>query len=147
MIELLIVITIAGIIATFAIPPFNNAQQNRMAQNARDSFVWLGNKAKSRAIEMGTTWMLEVDPATEKAWIVKRNPTVASDTLQIVDYPTQYASTISTRTNTLVRICYNSRGYAWPCTGGLGATEVITFTHALRTSRVSVMTLGQMQRL
>src|SRR5262245_53490235 len=75
-IELLIVMTIAGIIITFAIPSLNNAAQNRMAMNARDSFVWLGNKARGRAIEMGTTWMLEVDPATERAWIVKRNPTV-----------------------------------------------------------------------
>ena len=145
-IELVIVMTIAGIIAAFAIPNFNNATQNRMAMNARDSFVWLGNKARGRAIEMGTTWMLEVDPTTERAWIVKRNPTVAADTIQIVDYTTEYASTISTNANVKVSVCYNSRGYAWPC-GAANPPVDITFSHARRNSIVRVKALGGMQRL
>ncbi len=148
MIEMVIVMIIAGIIAAFTIPSFNNAQQNRMAENARDSFVWLAAKARSRAIEMGTTWLLEIDPNTERAWIVKRNPTVAADTLQTVSYPTEYASTISTAANTVITLCFNSRGYAWACAGtSPGANVEITFTHAQRTSLVRVKPLGQVQRL
>jgi type IV fimbrial biogenesis protein FimU len=148
MVEMVIVITIAGIIAAFAIPSFSNTQRNRNAQNARDSFVWLGAKARSRAIEMGTTWLLEISPATERAWIVKRNPTVASDTLEIVNYVTKYASTISTASNNVITLCFNSRGFAWSCSGNSPGSNVdITFTHAQRTAVARVKPLGQMQRL
>ena len=148
MVEMVIAMVIAGIIASFAIPSFNNVQQNRMAMNARDSFMWMSNRARSRAIEMGTTWLLEVDPTTERAWIVRRNPTVASDTLQKVDFPTQYASTISTAANTLVTICYNSRGFAWACAAGSPGSAVdVTFTHARRNSVVRIRPLGQVTRL
>ena len=149
MVEMVIVIVIAGIIASFAIPSFNNTQQNRMAQNARDSFVWMGARARSRAIEMGTTFLLEVDPATERAWIVRRNPSVAADTLQMVNFTTEYASTITTSTGNTISLCFNSRGYAWSCTGSQSpsANETVTFSHAQRTATARVKPLGQMQRL
>jgi prepilin-type N-terminal cleavage/methylation domain-containing protein len=148
MVEMVIVIVIAGIIASFTIPSFNNTQRNRMAQNARDSFVWMGARARSRAIEMGTTFLLEVDPATERAWIVRRNPTVAADTLQMVDFTTEYASTITTSTNNTVTVCFNSRGYAWACAGTSPTSNVdVTFSHAQRIASARVKPLGQMQRL
>ena len=148
MIELVIVIVIMGIIVSFAVPNFNNTQRRRQAQNARDSYVWMGNRARSRAIEMGTTWLLEVDPATERAWIVRRNPSVAADTLQMVNFSTEHGTTITTSTNNTVSICFNSRGYAWSCAAGSPSAPVtVTFSHALRTSSARVKPLGQMQRL
>ena len=97
---------------------------------------------------MGTTWLLEVNPATERAWIVRRNPTVAADTVQMVDFTTEFASTITTSTNATVTICFNSRGYAWACSGNSPAGNVdVTFSHAQRTSSARVKVLGQMQRL
>jgi hypothetical protein len=73
---------------------------------------------------------------------------VASDTLQIVSYPSEYQTTISTAANTVITLCYNSRGYAWSCAGTSPASNVdVTFTHAHRTSLVRVKPLGQVQRL
>ena len=148
MIELAIVLVITGIMAAFTIPNFNNTARNRMAQNARDNFVWMGARARSRAIEMGTTWLLELDPVSERAWIVRRNPTLATDTLRMVNFVTEFGATITTQTNNKVTLCFNSRGYAWSCAGTSPSGNVdVTFSHAQRTARARVRPLGQMQRL
>jgi prepilin-type N-terminal cleavage/methylation domain-containing protein len=149
MIELAIVLVIAGIMASFTIPNFNQTARMRMAQNARDSFVWMGAQARSRAIEMGTTWLLEVDPISERAWIVRRNPTLATDTLKMVNFVTEFGATITTSTSNKVTLCFNSRGYAWPCNTTTSPTAAVnvTFSHAQRTATARVRPLGQMVRL
>ena len=78
LVEMGVVLFIAGIIIAWTIPGFTRMQRNRVAQNARDSFVWLANRARARAVETGTTQLLEIDPANSRAWIVKRNPTLAT---------------------------------------------------------------------
>jgi prepilin-type N-terminal cleavage/methylation domain-containing protein len=147
-IELVIVLVIGGILAAYAIPGFSGLQRNRAAQNARDSFVWLANRARARAIETGTTQLLEINPITDRAWIVKRNPTLATDTLQVVHYPTEYQATVSAGLSTVITLCYNPRGYAWDCAAGSPAADVdITFTNAGRNAIARVKPLGQVERI
>lgn len=148
-IEIGMVLVIAGILLGLAVPGFQKMQRNRAAQNARDSFVWLSNRARARAIETGTTQLLEINPPTDRAWIVRRGGTLANDTLQMVHYPTEYGSAVTTVANTKITVCYNPRGYAWECSpGNSPTTDVnITFEHAARSAVARVKPLGQVERL
>src|SRR5690349_2572486 len=97
LIGLLIVIVISGALMMMAIPSFNRVTAGRNAQNARDATVWMASRARSRAIERGQTQLLQIDPATERAWIVRRNTGVAlaTDTLERTDFSNKWSATVS----------------------------------------------------
>ena len=152
MLELAIVLTIAGILAGFAVPSFTTMRRNKAAQNARDAFVWMSARAKATAIERGTTYLLEIDPATDRGWIVLRRtsgPALPADTLQTVNYTGEFEAAISTATNTKITLCYNTRGYAWPCsvTNSPMVNTDITFSHGDQIALARVKVLGQVERL
>lgn len=145
--ELMIVMIIAGVIATIAIPRMGSVQARQSAQNARDAFVWMGTRARARAIERGTTQLLKIDPASDRAWIIKRNPTSAADTAQVVDFQGEFDATVSTSTGSVVTICYNTRGYAWACDAASPTTDVIvSFETGRETATARVRPLGQIER-
>lgn len=150
LIELLIVIVISGALMMMAIPSFNQVTASRNAQNARDATVWMASRARSRAIERGQTQLLEIDPATERAWIVRRNTgvAVATDTLETTDFSTKWNSQVSTATNARITVCYGPRGYAFSCSANSPAANVdVTFTHASKTATARIKPLGQIERL
>src|SRR5437868_2207336 len=93
LVELLIVMLIASILMSMVVPQFTRMMTTRNAQNARDDLVWMAVRAKAKAVERGQTYMLEINPTTERAWIVKRNATVAADTIQTVDFSTEFKAT------------------------------------------------------
>jgi len=145
--ELMIVMIIAGVVASIAIPRMGAMQASQGAQNARDAFVWMGARARARAIERGVTQLLEIDPATDRAWIVRRNPTAASDTAQVVSFRTEFEADVTTQTGTTITICYNTRGYAWACDAASPtADELVTFETGRRTAVARVRPLGQIER-
>ena len=147
-VEMVIVVVLVGILISISLPGLNGMQRNKTAQNARDSFVWLAARARARAIETGVIQLLEIDPAAERVWIVRRGATLPTDTLLTVDYPTEFAATITTRTNTLITICYNPRGYAAACLGSSPTdTTRIVFEHAARRAMALVRPLGQVERM
>jgi prepilin-type N-terminal cleavage/methylation domain-containing protein len=150
LVELLIVIVIGAALMSYAIPSFTRMSSSRNAQNARDALVWMGSRARSRAIERGEAQLLEINPATERAWIVRRNTGVAlaSDTLEKVDFSSTHKTLISTAANTVITVCYSPRGYAFSCSANSPAANVdVTFTHAGKTAIARVKPLGQMERL
>lgn len=151
MVELALVMIIMGIIASFAIPSFNNMQRSRGATNARDAFVWMSARARSRAIETGATQLLQVDPVNDRAWIVLRRQAgtpMAADTLQMINFPVEHNATLTTAGNTLFTVCYNPRGYANRCDASSPNTNVdVTFDHASKTATARVKLLGQIERL
>lgn len=148
LIELLIVMVIAATLMTMAVPQFTRMLQAKNAQNARDNLVWMAARARARAVERGQTFLLEVDPATERAWIVRRNATVASDTVQTVDFSTEFNTTISTAANSVITVCYSPRGFAYSCSANSPAANTdVTFTHTDKTAVARIRVLGQITRL
>jgi prepilin-type N-terminal cleavage/methylation domain-containing protein len=152
LIELVIVMTISGIIMTYAIPRFQGMRATRTARNSRDVFVWLAQRARARAIQTGQTWLYEINPNTERVWIVRRGGSAASDTLTTVDFVNEYdQTTMSTAANSVITVCYSPRGYASTCTGGSGTSPTanvdVTFTHGTATSSARLKPLGQVERL
>ena len=149
--ELAIVLSIAGVIASFAVPSYQNIKKNMAAQNARDAFVWMAARARATAVERGTTYVLEIDPSTDRAWIVLRRTSGApqpADTLQTVHYPSEFGATVSSAANTLASWCYNPRAYAWRCAASSPSTNTdLTFAQAGNSVSARVKVLGQVERL
>jgi prepilin-type N-terminal cleavage/methylation domain-containing protein len=149
LIELLIVMVIATILMSMAIPQFTRMLTTRNAQNARDDLVWMAVRAKAKAVERGQTYLLEINPNTERAWIVRRNPTTAADTIQTVDFSTEFKATISTSANTTITVCYSPRGFAFSCAGAASPSSDtdVTFTHGDKTATARIRPLGQVIRI
>jgi prepilin-type N-terminal cleavage/methylation domain-containing protein len=150
LIELMIVIVIGGALMMITIPSFTRLAAGRNAQNARDALVWMAARARSRAIERGETQLLEIDPGTERVWIVRRNTgaALATDTVDKVTFSSVHSSTISTAANTVITVCYSPRGYAFSCSANSPAANVdVTFTHVDKTAVARVKPLGQIERL
>jgi prepilin-type N-terminal cleavage/methylation domain-containing protein len=151
LVELLLVIIIGAVLLSMAIPSFTRVSAGQNARNARDAVVWMGARARSRAIERGQVTLLGIDPANERAWIVFRRTTgsaVASDTLEATDFGNAQSVQLSTASNNKITLCYNARGYAFTCTGTSPGSNVdVTFTHAGRSAVARVKPLGQIERL
>jgi prepilin-type N-terminal cleavage/methylation domain-containing protein len=150
LIELMIVMIIAAALMSVTIPSFTRLTSSRNAQNARDALVWMAARARGRAIERGQTFLLEIDPATERVWIVRRNTgaALATDTLEAVLFTGRHASTISTAANTRITVCYSPRGYAFSCSANSpGANVDVTFTHTDKSAVARIKPLGQIERI
>jgi prepilin-type N-terminal cleavage/methylation domain-containing protein len=149
LIEMLIVMIIFGALLTFAIPSFTRMSKGRSAQNARDALVWMGARARARAIERGEVQMLKIDPGNERVSIVRRTTAaaVATDTLEAINFATVHSSTISTTANTVIILCYSPRGFAITCASSPNANVDVTFTHSDKTAVARVKPLGQIERI
>jgi prepilin-type N-terminal cleavage/methylation domain-containing protein len=150
LVELLLVIIIGAVLLSMAIPAYNGLTTGQNARNARDAVVWMGARARARAIERGQVHLLEIDPANERAWIVRRNTgaALATDTLEKIDFSAEQDVTITTSTGNKITLCYNARGYAFTCTGTSPASNVTaTFTQAGRNAVAQLRPLGQIERL
>jgi hypothetical protein len=122
------------------------AAQN--AQNARDRMVWMANRARSIALTRGQVQLFEVDPARNAAWVVRRNPTTAADTAEIVFFNTEYSSTLTTSTGTKITLCFSARGYAFTCGANSPlVNEEATVTHVEKTATARIKPLGQIERI
>jgi prepilin-type N-terminal cleavage/methylation domain-containing protein len=143
LVELLTVLAIMGIVLTFAIPSWTAMTQGKNAQNARDNLVWMGARARAKAIERGRVWQLEIDPTLERARVRQRGSAVVQDS---VTFSTEFETTLTTSTNNTVIICYTPRGYALISCGGNNNIDV-TFTHRDKESVARVKPLGQIERI
>ena len=142
LVELLTVLALIGILLTFAIPTWTNMTQGKNAQNARDNLVWMGARARAKAIEQGRVWQLEIEPSLERARVRERG---AATPLDSVTFSTEFQSEISTPSNTPVIICYTPRGYALM---SCNANPVdVTFTHRDKSAVARVKPLGQIERI
>jgi type IV fimbrial biogenesis protein FimT len=148
LIEVLIVMIIAGILLSYAVPSFTRMTASQNAQNARDRMVWMANRARSIALTRGQVELFEVDPTRNAAWIVRRNPTTAADTAEIVYFGTEYSATLNTSTGSRITLCFSARGYAFACDGNSPtANEEARLTHLEKVARARIKPLGQIERI
>jgi len=140
-IEILVVLVIGGILAGMALPAFGRAIARRNVENARDALVVMGARARSVAIERGTTVQLGVDVTAGRAWIVD-----GADTLQVLDYSGEFdASLKSVRNPALLQVCFTPRGVGGAC-GATVLPDTVIFTRGPYTARAVVRVLGQVTK-
>lgn len=146
LIELLIVLAIGAILMSFAIPGYTEMSKGRNAQNARDNLVWMGARARAKAIERGRVIQLEIDPLLERARVRERGAAAAMDS---VSFESEFRATLSTAANTTIVICYSPRGYAFTsCSANSPTANTdVTFTHSDKTAVARIKPLGQIERI
>jgi prepilin-type N-terminal cleavage/methylation domain-containing protein len=148
LVELLIVMIIGGILLSYAVPAFTRLSHGQNAQNARDRMVWMANRARTIALTRGQVQLFEIDPATNSAWVVRRNPTTAADTTEVVRFNSEYSATVTTSTGNRITLCFSARGYAFTCTGtSPNANVTATVTHIEKTATARIKPLGQIERI
>jgi prepilin-type N-terminal cleavage/methylation domain-containing protein len=142
LLELVLVLTIAGIMGALVVPAYGDLRDRQHARNARDAFVWLGERARLHAVERGATVVLELDAQAGRAWAVRRG---TADTLDVLDFAGSGVTV--TGPDAQVRLCYGPRGYATACPAGSAALPAdARFRSPRASSTVRIHPLGQMER-
>ena len=140
-VELVIVMIIAGIILSVAIPAFGRMAAQRGAANARDSIVLLSARARALAMERGSIVHLEVDPVSQRSWV-----RIGSDTVQVVTYSQEFHAQLSTPDGQLVGVCYASRGLALPSCSSAALPVTVDFRRGGFTYSARIQRLGRVER-
>jgi prepilin-type N-terminal cleavage/methylation domain-containing protein len=144
LIELVIVITIAGILISFAVKGFSDYQGRTAGREARNTFAALHARARAQAIEFGTTVRLVVRADSNLVRVV-RNDT----SLEVVRFDSVFGVDLtSNETTTGYVMCMTPRGFANSgCTGGLTTPDTLTFSLGGNDYGVRLLALGQLTLL
>lgn len=142
LVELLVVILVGSILTGIAVAGGGRFVARQGAVNARDAFVFLSFRARSIAVESGRDILLELDPVSGEAWIVRRE---GGQRLETHRYEGEYQAEVVTPGNARITICYSPRGYAIPaCSQNTNNVEV-GFVRGGNTARAVVRPLGQVE--
>lgn len=140
LVEAVLVLMIAGLLASTVAPAVSTAQRRSSLSNAQAAAVLLSTRARAVATERGTLVVLEFDPQADRAWI-----RVGDDTLSDgrVDFARDYGTDLTTGEAGHVEVCYSSRGYAlFSCS----EEATLTFTFGSRSASAVVRPLGQIEK-
>lgn len=142
MLEVLIVLAIAGIVLSVAVPQIASINAQRSVTNARDAFVFFGARARSAALEEGQPVCLELDTAERHAEI----RIYSDDTLvERLDFAIDYGVQVATSTGDFT-VCYSSTGLALQAyTDDTLLPSTITFTQGAASASALVQDLGQVK--
>ena len=106
LIEMVIVMVLAGVILAIAIPQVGRAYRQRLPHLAADEFVTAYMVARSAAVRLGRTTLLHIDASDAVVW-VESEVGAARDTVgsvrRIADAPVQVSSDRSL-------LCFDGRG-------------------------------------
>ena len=108
LIELVIVILIGSILTSVALSSFQNVQSRFAVQGAKQMYMTLHQRARSKAVEMGETVILFVHPPGDSALIY----TPSEGFTDITRFREQLDVDIRTPTNSGFILCMTPRGYA-----------------------------------
>ena len=136
LIEILIVVTIIGLIATVAVPPILQSFRQRTVRGALDRFTVVHELARATAIQHARTGELHIDAANARFWVeVDTSGTGVHDTVGgITDFGTKV-----TMASSRSLLCFDPRGLATTlgaCEAGDGVVKFTTqaYSDSLRTT-------------
>jgi prepilin-type N-terminal cleavage/methylation domain-containing protein len=141
LVELAIVLTIAGILIGFAMPRIQDAYKQREVNGVRDGVVMLAAVARSRAMEQAETVTFTLDTGNGIAAVLD-----SGDTVEVLKF-TDDAGVSAEADSTTIRLCYGPRGFAVsPCSTTLGGTMDVMFSRGSYEAAVEVWPLGQLRK-
>lgn len=148
LIELVIVILIGSILTSIALSSFQNVQNRFAVQGAKEMYMTLHQRARSRSVEMGETVLLFVYPQGDSALILSQG-----EITDVTRFDEQLNVDLRTRTNASYVMCMTPRGYAdFNCGsyGNFGVTQTYADTMRLQfwlnadSTSVLVLPMGQL---
>ena len=138
LIELVVVILIGSILTIMAFSSFASAMGGYSVRGARDTFAVMHARARTHAIEAGSTIHLFVSASGDS--VVVRNGATVVD---MVDYDSELNVDVVMSTDSM-RLCMNSRGYADDGCNSFSNTYTIRFVQNADTASLIVLPLGQL---
>lgn len=142
MLEVMIVVIIGAVLLSAVMPAWGRMQVRWAVQNARDSFILLSARARATALERGIVTALEVDPETDRAWVV----TSDGDTIDMADYTREeHRADVTTGSGGALTVCYTGRGIAHETCTTNGLPTTVTFSTAGQDAVAVVQPLGQVE--
>lgn len=149
LIELVIVILIGSILTSIALSSFQNVQNRFAVQGAKEMYMTLHQRARSKAVEMGETVLLFVYAQGDSAFIFSQSEGVTD----VTRFDEQLNVDLRTPTNAMYRMCMTPRGYSdYNCGsyGNFGLTQTYADTVRLEfwlnadSASVLVLPMGQL---
>lgn len=149
LIELVVVILIGSILTSIALSSFQNVQNRFAVQGAKEMYMTLHQRARSKAVEMGETVMLLVYVQGDSAVIFSPSEGITD----VTRFDEQLNVDLRTQNNFSYLMCMTPRGYAdYNCGsyGNFGFTQTYADTVRLQfwlnadSTSVLVLPMGQL---
>lgn len=149
LIELVIVILIGSILTSIALSSFQSVQTRFAVQGAKQMYMTLHQRARSKAVEMGETVLLLVYVPGDSALIFSQSEGITD----ITRFDDQLDVDIRTQGNASYMMCMTPRGYSdyscgsygsWGLTQTFSDTVRLEFWLGTDSTSVLVLPMGQL---
>jgi prepilin-type N-terminal cleavage/methylation domain-containing protein len=144
MIELLVVVTIIGLLTVIAAPSFTDAMHKRETTAASDQFVMAHGLARSTALRYGRVSQLHIDPNNAKFWIDV--DTSGRGERGLVTYVKSVDGGDLTMQSNRSLLCFDPHGLASTVGACQSGDALLTFASADKVDTVRITTLGKVLR-
>ena len=145
-IEMLIVLTLIGIVAAIGGPKVGAALQRRTTASAADQFTLTHSLSRSTAIRYGRVAQLHIDAATRRFWIDVDTSANGTGQRATIAYVRDVSASGLTMTSTRALLCFDARGL--PSTSGSCEppdTKVV-FSDGATADTIATTALGKVLR-
>jgi prepilin-type N-terminal cleavage/methylation domain-containing protein len=142
MIELVMVILLAGILGGIAVPQMTGYASQREARNARDAFISTASRARAAAIQSGDEVHVKIYPIADRVEVVNRAGEPVGMPLDFRTGPVR--ARILGEFN--MTICYTARGFVRPGTNCMPMLDIAFASMAGRDTARARVTFGQVER-
>ncbi len=143
LVEMLIVLTVMGVIAAVALPSLATAYRQRATRGAVDRLAMAHSLARATAIRFGRVAELHIDAANSRFWVeVDTSGTGIRDTVGLINGPGGQVTMSSNRS----LLCFDARGLTTTrgvCESG---DVLVQFSLLGRTDTLQTTVLGKVLR-
>ncbi len=142
LVEAVVVMMIAAVLLSYGFQALSKASADRASTGARDTFVWLGRRARALAVQRGTTVRLSMKPSASRAKVL-----MGTTVVDQVYFQQQFGTNVTLSSGDSLVICYTPRGIAQtttPCST-LSSPITVTFQQGARSASAVVQALGQVE--
>ena len=138
MIELVIAITVGGLLVAIATGSMRPALDQYAVRSAKSNFIAVHARARAHAIERGTRVMFNVDMASDSIWVSRGAATVES--LGFARNNVVLRSDVAT-----IALCMTARGYAETSCNNFTEGVRVRFSRGSSSDEVTILPLGQVR--
>ncbi len=143
LVEMLIVMTVMGIILAVSLPSFTTGFRQRATKGAVDRLAMTHGLARATAVRFGRVAELHIDAANGRFWVeVDTSGTGIRDTIGVVNDVSGQVTMLSTRT----LLCFDLRGLTTTRNACEAGDALVQFSLQGRTDTLQTTVLGKVLR-
>lgn len=139
LIEILVAVTVGMILTGIAAMNTVGARATYGLSAAERAFGALHARARSHAVERGTTVLFHVDASTDSVWV-----SAGGDVLEGTNLRREFGVDVAVDGSSF-HLCFTPRGFANPSCGSSSSAQKVVFYRGNRTRGLAVLPLGQVQ--